>query len=106
VDPAGRKALVASVDVRNTGARAGDDVVQLYLRRTGTSIAQPVRELRGFRRVSLTPGEIQHLEFPIGFDDLAVMQVDGNAKMEPMHVEVYTGDSSRASEHADVEIIR
>ena len=96
--------IVVSVELSNTGTRAGDDVVQLYLRRTGTSIAEPLRELRGFRRVSLTPGETLHLEFRLAVDDLAVMHADGTATVEPMHVDLYAGDSSLATAHAVMDI--
>jgi len=51
--------LVASVDVTNTGGRAGDDVVQIYLHDPVASISQPVRRLRGFQRVTLRPGQAQ-----------------------------------------------
>jgi len=97
-------ALVASVDVKNTGSKAGDDVVQLYLRRTGTSIAQPLRELRGFRRVNLKAGESQHLEFSLTYADLAIVQPDGTARLEPMHVDLFAGDSSLASAQAAVDV--
>ena len=49
--------VLASVDVQNTGQRAGDDVVQLYLHDPVASMTQPVRRLRGFQRVTLQPGE-------------------------------------------------
>ena len=48
--------VTASVDVTNTGARTGDDVVQLYIHDPVASISQPVRRLRGFERVTLEPG--------------------------------------------------
>ena len=50
------------VDVTNTGSVAGTEVVQLYLRNTAASVEQPVRELKGFARVALAPGETKHVD--------------------------------------------
>ena len=58
------------VDVKNTGSVSGTEVVQLYLRNTAASVEQPVRELKGFARVELAPGETKHVSFPLGFDEL------------------------------------
>src|SRR5262249_37735266 len=55
IGPAGRTTV--SVDVSNTGGRAGDEVVQLYIRDVVSSVTRPVKELRGFERLSLGPGE-------------------------------------------------
>src|SRR5262245_48997020 len=54
------------VDVRNTGARAGDEVVQLYVRDLVSSVTRPVRELKGFERVSLAAGETKRVRFALG----------------------------------------
>ena len=56
--------VLASVDVKNTGARAGDDVVQLYLHDPVASMTQPVRRLRGFQRVTLAPGRDEEGHVP------------------------------------------
>jgi len=59
----GNDTLTVSVDVRNTGSRAGDEVVQLYVRHLGSAVPRPRRELRGFRRITLQPGERRTVEF-------------------------------------------
>ncbi|MGD0993158.1 MAG: glycoside hydrolase family 3 C-terminal domain-containing protein, partial [Gemmatimonadales bacterium] len=59
----GNDTLTVSVDVRNTGSRAGDEVVQLYVRHLGSAVPRPKRELRGFRRITLQPGERRTVEF-------------------------------------------
>ncbi|MET0180384.1 MAG: fibronectin type III-like domain-contianing protein [Novosphingobium sp.] len=59
------------VDVTNTGRRAGDEVVQLYIRDQASSAPRPVLELKAFRRISLKPGEKQAVRFDLGPDDLA-----------------------------------
>jgi beta-glucosidase len=62
--------IEVSVVVRNTGARAGDEVVQLYLQQRHGRAARPVRELKGFRRVTLEAGETRTVEFVLGPDEL------------------------------------
>ncbi len=61
----GADALSVSVDVTNTGGRAGDEVVQLYVRFPASAVARPKRDLRGFRRVPLGPGETRTVTFPL-----------------------------------------
>ena len=70
--------VTASVDVTNTGDRAGDEVVQLYLRDELASLARPLRELKGYKRISLAPGETAIVRFCLTADDLAMW----NARME------------------------
>src|SRR5439155_22673674 len=60
-----------SVDVTNTGARAGDDVVQLYAHDRESRVQQPVKQLRGFQRVSLQPGQTKTVTFTLKASDLA-----------------------------------
>jgi beta-glucosidase len=62
--------VVVSADVKNAGARAGDDVVQLYINDPVASTSRPVRELKGFRRVTLAPGETKRVELTVPRDDL------------------------------------
>lgn len=98
--------LTVAVDVENTGTRSGDDVVQLYLHRTGTSVAEPLRELRAFRRVSVAPGRSTHLQFALTEADFAVAQPDGTSVLEPLHADIYVGDSSLATDHASFDVLR
>ena len=65
------EAVKVSVDVRNTGAVAGDEVVQLYVRDVVSSITRPVKELKGFRRVTLQPGATTTVEFTLGKEAFA-----------------------------------
>ena len=64
------ESIEVSVDVRNTGARAGDEVVQLYIHQRAGSASRPVRELKGFERVSLAPGETRTVRFRLGPQEL------------------------------------
>jgi len=60
-----------AVDVTNTGERAGDEVVQLYVSHMGSKVSRPVRELRGYQRVSLAPGETRTVRFTLPASSLA-----------------------------------
>ena len=87
----------ASVDVQNTGARAGADVVQLYIHDPVASIEQPVRRLRGFQRVTLAPGEKQTITFTLDKRDFGFYDNSGRFLVEPGEIDVYAGDSSAAT---------
>lgn len=97
-------ALTVSVDVRNTGSVAGTEVVQLYLRNTAASVEQPVRELKGFERVTLGPGESKRVEFPLGFDELSFYNVESKRVVEATKYKVWVGGSSLASAESEFEV--
>jgi len=83
-----------SVDIENTGSRAGSEVVQLYVRDLVSSVTRPVRELKGFRRVHLAPGERVTVGLPVGRDALAFHDVDKRYVVEPGDFELMIGTSS------------
>jgi len=95
---------VADVTVTNTGARAGDEVVQLYLRDDVASVSRPVRMLRGFRRIHLQPGESRTLRFELQPDALAFHDADLRWRVEPGHFTVYAGGSSGATLQAGFDV--
>jgi beta-glucosidase len=86
--------LRVDVDVTNTGRVAGDEVVQLYIRDDVGSVTRPVQELRGFRRVHLTPGETRRVSFPIDVQDLAFHDATLARVAEPGSFTVFIGGSS------------
>jgi len=86
--------LKVSVTVRNTGARAGTEVVQLYLRDEVASVTRPVRELKGFRRVPLGPGEARSVEFSVTPAQLAFYGPSLEPIIEPGTFRVFVGGSS------------
>ncbi|MFD7287429.1 glycoside hydrolase family 3 N-terminal domain-containing protein [Streptomyces sp. NPDC059863] len=88
-----------AVAVRNIGQRAGDEVVQLYVRDRAASVVQPVRRLRGFRRVTLGAGESTVVRFRLGADDLGFWTNDpaGRFLVEPGRIDLYAGNSSGAT---------
>jgi beta-glucosidase len=82
------------VDVTNTGPRPGDEVVQLYVRDEEAMVARPVRELRGFRRLHLEPGECRTVAFHISTQQFAYVGADYRRVVEPGRVSVQVGRSS------------
>ena len=84
----------ASVTVTNTGKVAGDEIVQLYIRDRISSVTRPIKELKGFQRVSLKPGESREITFPINRQDLSFHGIDLKPVVEPGEFEVMVGPSS------------
>lgn len=93
------------VDVKNTGSVAGTEVVQLYLRNTAASVEQPVRELKGFARVTLAPGEQKHVEFPLGFDELNFYNAQIQRTVEPTTYKIWVGGSSLATAETSLQVV-
>jgi beta-glucosidase len=87
----------ATVTVKNTGARTGDDVVQLYIHDPVASLSQPVRRLRGFQRVTLGPGQTEQVTFTLDKSDFGFFDNSGKLVVEPGVIDVYAGDSSSAT---------
>jgi len=82
------------VDVTNTGERAGDEVVQLYIRDLVSSTTRPVKELKGFQRISLQPGERQSVALEITPDRLAFWNIDKQFVVEPGEFLIMVGPNS------------
>jgi beta-glucosidase len=93
------------VDVKNTGSVAGTEVVQLYIRNTAASVEQPVRELKGFARVTLAPGEQKHVTFPLGFDELNFYNVEIKRTVEPTTYKIWVGGSSLATAETELKVV-
>jgi beta-glucosidase len=91
-----------SVDVRNTGTRAGEEVVQLYVRHLDSRVERPRQELRGFKRVAIAPGETRTVQIPLRGQTLAYWdQVSGRFVVEDGKVSILVGSSS-----ADIRLER
>ena len=87
--------FIVGCDVTNTGARAGEEVVQLYLRDDYTSVVTFDQELRGFTRVSLAPGETKRVQFEVKPEHLMLYDRDGKWWIEPGRFTVSIGASSQ-----------
>ncbi|MDZ7378231.1 MAG: glycoside hydrolase family 3 C-terminal domain-containing protein [candidate division KSB1 bacterium] len=83
-----------SVEVENVGPRAGDEVVQLYIHDVVASVARPVKELKGFRRIHLKPGEKTTVAFRLGPEELSMLDRDLRVVVEPGTFEIMVGSSS------------
>jgi beta-glucosidase len=103
---AGDKANVLSVSagVTNTGSRPGEETVQLYVRLQGTSIALPVRMLKGFQRISLKPGETRKVTFEVPADAFAFWNAANTYGVEPAKVTLWVAPNSAEGESATVQI--
>ena len=95
----------ASASVKNTGNRAVDEIVQLYIRLTGTSMEEPVRKLVSFKRITLAPGESQTVSFPLGAEDFSLWDMQNNLRVEPSHVQLWISPDSSRGLPADLEIV-
>jgi beta-glucosidase len=89
--------LEVAVDIRNSGDRAGDEVVQLYVRDDVASVAEPVRALKAFRRVTLRPGETRTVTFRLGPSSFALYDRQMRHVVEPGTFTVYVGTDSNAA---------
>ncbi len=86
--------VTVSVEVANTGDRAGDEVVQLYLRDSVSSVSRPVQELKDFRRITLDPGETKNVSFTVTTDKLQFYNLEMKRVVEPGEFKVMVGTSS------------
>jgi len=94
LDPQGKVAV--SLDVKNTGSRAGEEIVELYIHDPSPKIDKPVRELKGFAKIALAPGEKKTVSIPVTPRDLAYFDVPGKQwKADAGDYEIQVGASSR-----------
>lgn len=93
-----------SAEIQNTGPRTGEEVVQLYVRDVVASVTRPVRELKGFRRVRLEPGEAAAVAFTLSAQELSFHGHDGRPVSEPGRFHAWIGGSSRADLRVTFEL--
>jgi beta-glucosidase len=97
--------VAVTVDVTNTGSVAGDAVAQLYIHQRYGSASRPVRELKGFDRVSLEPGETRTVRFTLGRGELQFWSPQTKSwVVEPSTFDVWVGGDSQADLHAELTI--
>ncbi|HEY1379667.1 MAG TPA: glycoside hydrolase family 3 N-terminal domain-containing protein [Gemmataceae bacterium] len=104
IAPDGRATV--SVEVTNTGGRAGDEVVQLYIRAEVSRATRPVMELKGFRRITLAAGERRAVTFELGPEELSYHGPDMKRVVEPGRFRVMVGGSSAAVKSVALEVVR
>jgi beta-xylosidase len=94
-----------SVDVTNTGSREGDEVPQMYIHQKIASVTRPVKELRGFERISLKPGEKKTVHFTITPESLSMINTDMHWVVEPGVFEIMVGPDSEHTSTVDLHVI-
>jgi beta-glucosidase len=99
------ESIVVSIDVTNIGPRAGDEVVQLYLRDDVASVTRPVKALRGFKRITLAPSQRRTVTFTLDRDDFEFWGPEMKLIVEPGWFTVYVGTSSADVREARFEIV-
>jgi beta-glucosidase len=98
-------AIEVSADVTNTGGRAGDAVIQLYIHQRAGSASRPVRQLKGFERVALEPGANHTVHFKLGKDELQFWSpLEKKWVVEPEQFDVWVGDNSSAAMHGEFRL--
>jgi beta-glucosidase len=102
----GGPGLTVSAEIKNTGSREGTETAQLYIRLRGTSVARPVRELKGFQRVHLAAGESRRVEFKLGRDELSFWNIDMSDVVEPCSLYAWVAPDCEQGQPAKVAITR
>jgi beta-glucosidase len=99
--------FIAKVNLKNTGSRAGTEVVQLYIRDVAASAGpRPVRELKGFQKVLLQPGDSSDVVFTISGDELGYNDTKGNWLVEPGKFQVWICKDSASGKPAEFELVK
>ena len=96
---------IASVAVTNVGGREADEIVQMYVHAEISLLTRPVKELKGFKRIRIKPGETMEVEFPITKETLAVWNAEMNYRVEPGTYRIIIGSSSAADEGVVLRVL-
>ncbi|MGH9609842.1 MAG: fibronectin type III-like domain-contianing protein, partial [Bryobacteraceae bacterium] len=93
-----------SVDVTNTGSREGDEVAQMYIRDRVSSITRPVKELKGFERVTLKPGETRTVHFKLTPAELGFYNINMDWVVEPGMFDIMVGPNSAETTSVPLQV--
>ncbi len=96
--------VTVEVDVANVGERTGDEVVQVYVRDQVSSVARPIKEMKGFERVTLKPGERRTVRFVLGPEAFRMWNIDLREVVEPGLFDIMAGPNSRDVKTVTLEI--
>jgi beta-glucosidase len=100
------QSVTVTADVTNTGKVAGDEVVQLYIHQKWGTDSRPMRELKGFERITLQPGETKKVSFQLGPDELGYWSTNaGKWIQDTAPFDIWVGSDSLATLHADLEVV-
>jgi len=103
-DHAAGPAVTVSAEITNTGTRPGDETVQLYVQLRGTSVAQPVRALSGFQRITLAAGETRTVRFALGAEAFAFWDDQNKFSVEPARATLWVSPDSSHGPEATLQI--
>lgn len=103
-DTDGKEVVQVSAKVTNSGKVAAEEVVQLYVRLRGTSVAEPVRALKGFERVALAPGETKNVTFSLSPESFALWDIHNEHRVEPCRVSIWVSPDSQSGQPIELEI--
>ncbi|MGD1006097.1 MAG: glycoside hydrolase family 3 C-terminal domain-containing protein, partial [Ignavibacteriaceae bacterium] len=100
--------ITVSIDVKNTGNRTGDEVVQLYIKHLNSAVDRPIKELRGFKRITLLPNETKTVQIPLKAESLAYWDANKHSfNVEEDKIQVMVGASSEDIKLQDtIEVVR
>ena len=98
--------LQVSVSIKNTGNHHGEEIVQLYTRDMVGSVTRPVKELKGFRKITLKPGQQQRLTFTLTEEDLRFYTADMTYKAEPGRFKVFIGTNASEVKEKNFELVK
>ena len=98
-------AMTAEAEVTNSGSRPGDEIVQLYIQLLGTSVAEPVRMLKGFQTISLAPGETKKVKFELKPEAFAIWNDRNQFAVEAAKLNVWISPDSARGSPAQAEIV-
>jgi len=97
--------MTAEADVTNSGSRTGAEVVELYIRLQGTSVAEPVRMLKGFQTVTISPGETRRVKFELTPETFAIWNAKNQFAAEPAKLSVWISPDSAHGSATEAEIV-
>jgi beta-glucosidase len=97
--------ITASIEITNTGKVAGEEIVQLYVRDVVGSVTRPVKELKGFEKIKLAPGESKIVTFKINSADLAFHTADMTFKAEPGVFWIMAGPDSQRLQKREITLV-
>jgi beta-glucosidase len=97
--------IKASVELKNTGKYKATEIVQLYVRDLVGSVVRPVKELKGFKRVELAPGEAKIVNFEVPVSDLAFWNIDMDYVVEPGEFQLWIAGDSDSGKPVDFNVI-
>jgi beta-glucosidase len=95
-----------TVDVKNTGQREGEEIVQLYIRDEVSSVTRPIKELKDFKRIALAPGETKQVGFTITPDKLKFYDINMKEVVEPGDFTIMVGPSSQTYDTVKLTVVK